>query len=221
MKLNLKLLDNAFSKGPVVIFIGQSGCGKNTQSEKIKLISKELNPEREVYISETGQIWRDVIPKMTPFNKDILEKIQSEGRLQSYITTSILWGSKFLLEYNGGLIILDGSPRSIGEAQTVIDFYNGFANKEIIVFYIEISDEESDKRMIRRNQNLIDKKEEPRSDTDTPEKRRRKIAYFHTDVKPALNYLKDRPGVTMYKINGMQLEKAVSHDVMSLLSKHS
>ncbi|MEK7106212.1 MAG: nucleoside monophosphate kinase, partial [Patescibacteria group bacterium] len=186
MVLKNSLLNSVFDKGPVIILIGQSGSGKQTQSKALIEASKELNPERGVYIAETGQIWRDSIPQMTPFCKNLLDQIQSAGQLQSWVTTTSLWGSKFFHEYNGGLIIVDGSPRSLGEAQALFDFYYGFARKEIIIFSLDISDEESEKRMVSRNDALVKAGGIARSDTDTPEKRKTKIAYFHTDVKPAI-----------------------------------
>ncbi len=220
MVLKYDLLAKALDKGPVVIFIGQSGCGKETQSKELIKISKELNSQREVYIAETGQIWRDSIPQMTPFCKELLNQIQSSGQLQSWVTTAALWGSKFFYGYNGGLVIVDGSPRSVDEAKAVLDFYHGFAKKEIIIFSIEISDEEAEKRMIARNEAIVQGGGTPRSDTDTAEKRRVKKAYFHTDVKPAIESLVGKEGVTIHKVNGMQFPVAVSHDILSLLSRH-
>jgi adenylate kinase family enzyme len=217
MEINLELLARALSKEPVLIFIGQSGCGKQTQSEALTSVSKLLHPDKEVYVAESGKLYREGIPLMTDFNKRLLSEIQTAGKLQSWITTTALWAYKFLNEYQGGLTIVDGSPRTVEEAKAMVDFYYQFARKEIIVFIINITDEEADKRMISRNEALVASGGKARSDTDTPEKRKAKIAYFHTDVMPALHYFNDIEGVVVNTVNGMEPPEIVTKRILSLL----
>lgn len=217
MKICTKLLRQAFKKEPVIILIGQSGCGKGTQLERIAKAYKKLFPKKNLYIAESGQILRDIIPKLTSFNKKILHEIQTAGRLQSWITTSSLWASKFLSEYRGGLTIVDGSPRSVNEAKALVDFYHGFANKEIIVFYLKITDEQAYARMVFRNNALLLVNKKARSDSDTPIKRKTKIAYFHTDVMPAIEYLKKDQNVSVFVLNGMQPMELVTNEILSCL----
>lgn len=220
MELNKQLLDLAFNKGPVIIFIGQSGCGKETQSNALVSAYKVLHPDKDVYVAESGKLWRDNIPLMTTFSQRRLSEIQTAGKLQSWITTSALWGTHFFYNYNEGPVIVDGSPRTPEEAKALVDFYYGFAQKEIIVFVLKITDEEAEVRMIARNKDLIQKGKPPRSDTDTPLKRANKLQYFHTDVKPALESLKGLSGVTMYELNGMELPESVTCQVLSILSNY-
>lgn len=220
VNVSTESLKEIFSKDSVFVFIGQSGCGKETQSKALISFIKKISPGREIFFSETGGLYRSEIPFISLYNKKIIESIQSAGKLQSWIVTSALWAHNFLYNYNGGIIVIDGSPRSLNEAKAFIDFYHTHAGKEIFIFEIEISDKEARKRIIFRNNISKHKGEKVRSDSDTEEKIKTKLAYFHTDVKPALQYLSsllEFKGIHFTKVNGEGGPKAVTNRILRAL----
>lgn len=218
--VNVDFLREVFEKDYVIVFIGQSACGKETQSKALMRIIKQVSPGKEIFFSETGGLYRKEIPFFSKYNKNILDSVQSAGKLQNWITTSALWAHNFMYNYNGGVIIVDGSPRNVDEAKAFVDFYHGHAGKEIIVFFIGISDIEARERMILRNRNLELCGKEPRNDSDTPEKRKTKLEYFHTDVKPALEYLKKAKGVHFNKLAGKGKIDFVTNRILQILQNY-
>lgn len=218
MDIQKQLLRWFFEKTPVIIFAGQSGCGKNTQAKSFMAIHKELCGS-QLFYSETGNLFRQNIPQMTEFNKKRLKEINDSGGLQSWVLATSMWSHKALFEYNGETVLIDGSPRTEKEARAILSFFRDHAQKEIIVFAFELSDDEAERRMIRRNEEQMTGGEQPRADTATPEARKKKLAFFHTDVVPAIDLLKTNSGVTVHSINAEQSPGKVFTEMVTCLMK--
>lgn len=216
MNIDKKLLARVFGDEPILLIIGQSGCGKGTQSKIFKRLCKEISG-KTLYISDTGDCFRKSIPKMSHYNRARIAKIQDAGRLQSWFTATVLWGHQFLFKYKNGPVLIDGSPRSIGEAGAIVDFFIGDLGKNIIVFHLKITDEEANERMIKRNKTLVLKGKKARSDTATDEGRREKIAFYHSDVMPAIKFLSQRKGVIIHSIDGMCMKEKVTEKMLKAL----
>lgn len=208
-----------FDEDPVIIVIGQSGSGKATVSEFLKNLHGKLYRKKELMYLETGGLFREETPKMLKFNQERLKEIQDSGARQSWVIAVSLWVHEFLYGYKEGPIIIDGSPRSTEEAMAIINVFRSYAKREIVVFYLHVSDAEADRRMILRNKELEKSGKPVREDTATSEVRKKKLAYFYTDVVPAIQYLKDQRCI-MYKINGQQSKRAVTNAVVSRMMQY-
>jgi len=213
-------LIEAFKKGPAILFIGQSGCGKGTQTAQLIESYKEFLPGAPYLHSESGQLFRDRIPKFSEWNKERIGAIQTSGAFQSWVTATCLWATNFLMLYQGGPVFIDGSPRSPEEVTALIDFYCDYACKELIIFVLEIDDTKAEHRLVMRNKQLIKHNLPPRSDTLTPESRKKKLSFFHSQVVPALDFLEGFHRATVYRIDGLLPKEEISRQVLSRLSMY-
>jgi adenylate kinase family enzyme len=219
MEYNSALLSKAFEKEPVILLIGQSGCGKGTQQEMLINVYRELFPDANYLISETGQLFRDCIPGMSEWNRDKLQGILDQGRLQSPLIATALWMTNFLVSYKGGLVIADGTPRSVEEVAYIVSFYSGHAGKEIILFFFEVTDEEADGRMVARNNSIARAGKAIRLDCATPDARKAKMAFFHEHVLPAYRYAETVPEITTHSIDAMGTAGNTSRQIIDILER--
>ncbi|MGC9064411.1 MAG: adenylate kinase family protein, partial [bacterium] len=122
------------------ILLGPPGVGKGTQA---KLLAETY---KLVHIS-TGDILRDAVNRKTPLGLQVAEIMKSGGLVSDDIINSLME------EYIKGLsdgFLLDGYPRTIGQA-TFLDKFLKRINREInIVLAIELQDEEIVRRLAGR-----------------------------------------------------------------------
>ncbi len=207
------LIKSLARRNPVVILIGQSGGGKNT-------LAKPLIDSKLFFYSETGGLFRENIPNLTEKNKGILKKINDSGSRQSWTIATALWVKNFLFSYESGPILIDGSPRSKGEARAIIDFFgDGYLKREIILFHLVVSDAVAEQRMINRNKEIKKAGGTLRKDTATKKSRLKKLAFFHTDVLPSIKYMKNK-GVPVYNINCEASIEQVREQFFLFVQKH-
>ncbi len=201
--MNSQQLNNfraVMALNPVIILIGQSGCGKGTRAKAIKNIYQEMVNQPNsgllpIFTTDTGSLFRGEIPKFSPWIRERLQEIQEAGKFQSYVSAEMLWASQIHYHYSGGPTLMDGTPRSKDEAQGIINLLAVSFQKKIIIINFELDDAECDRRMQARNEWLIDQGKEARSDTNTAEKRTEKLAAYHTGVVPAVAYMTQTPFV--------------------------
>ena len=79
------------------------------------------------------------------------------------------------------ILLLDGSPRRLFEAQVLDEFMAHLHRPRVKPIYLDISNEESTRRLIARK----------RSD-DTAEAIHNRLAWFTTEVIPTIDYYGDR-----------------------------
>ncbi|MCC6198631.1 nucleoside monophosphate kinase [Candidatus Nomurabacteria bacterium] len=204
MNYNTQLL-RIYGRAPVIIFTGQSGCGKGTQINLMRKKYFELTYQ-EIFISETGKLFREHIPLVSPYFKK-LTTTQNSGKRQPACIASSLWIRHILHDYTGGPMLIDGSPRSTDEARDMISFFKYFMEKEIFVFHIVVSDEEAMRRILARNEYLRSKNLPIREDCSTPEKIEQKLLWYETDVLPAIFELKNF-GIPIHMVYSSQEKKA-------------
>jgi len=119
-----------------IILTGPQGSGKGTQAE---LIVKKYNL---VHLS-TGELLREEIGRGTALGEEIAALINKGNLVPDDMSNSLM--DKKVKEYNKNQLILDGYPRTIGQATYIkklmpID----------IVLNIHISDEDAIKRISAR-----------------------------------------------------------------------
>jgi adenylate kinase family enzyme len=222
--MNKKLLKQVFDKIPVIVFIGQSGCGKETQLKLMRDVYKLIYPEGKFFLSETGQLLRDEIPKMVPWARKILEHIQKAGKFQSPEIAQMVWMHEVLYNSSEGPIFIDGSPRSLAEAKVLHKILVTDFKREMILFYINVTDEEAERRILARNEIYLQQNREIREDCSTPERIKQKLASFHVKdgVLSGIKFLDEASGVSVYTINSDQKtsKQEVQSQVISILETY-
>lgn len=127
-----------------IIIMGPQGSGKGTQA---RLLAEKF----DLRIFETGNILREIAKQDTPVGRKIDEIIHKKGQ---FVPWDIMkkevfdWGLSRLDKEKG--IIFDGTPRIMKEIEYWNEKLPSIGKKIGYIFYIDISKEESIKRLSSR-----------------------------------------------------------------------
>ena len=126
----------------IVIMFGPPGSGKGTQAQKL---SKDLNL---VHIS-TGDILRKAISGGTDLGNKVKDIVEKGGLVPDELVSKVMFER---LEKEGVEkgFILDGYPRTLGQAYALDDFLKNENNKVDSVIYLDTPEEKLIKRISNR-----------------------------------------------------------------------
>ena len=193
------------------IFIGRSGCGKGTQVEllieqmKQKAIISDQNP---MFYIETGVKFRDFISK-TSHSSRLAKEIMDRSERQPDFLAIWTWSDLLVTNLMGDEhIIFDGTPRSLNEAMALNTALKFFKRTNVKVIYLDVSTEESKKRMLARG----------RADDKTNGDIDKRLAWFEADVLPAVKYYESNPDYQFISVNGEQPIEEVQAELMGKLA---
>lgn len=166
--------------GATFVFIGRSGCGKGTQAA---LLKKYLEEQGCKTLSlGTGDFARRRAEKDTLTGHWIRDILAAGGFFPSWLASSLMLEMiEPELTSLEQVLLLDGSPRRLSEAQVLDEFTNHLKRPPVRPICLDISEEESRRRLIAR----------ARGD-DTTDAITNRMAWFATEVVPVLNYYGDR-----------------------------
>jgi len=192
-------------KAKTIIFIGNSGCGKGTQAD---LIEKKLkNKGEKVFHLEIGDEFRDLL-NMTTYTSELARGVSDRGELQPEFLAVKMWANLFNLYYSPEKnVIIDGSPRKIGEAHILHEALKFYEIEKPIVIYIKVSSEVAKERMLSRG----------RKD-DTIEKIQGRLEWFEVEVLKTIDFFKKDDFYEFYEINGEQDIEKIQKDILEKLS---
>jgi adenylate kinase family enzyme len=208
----------AMNNGLVLFFISQSGAGKGTVIASLIRIIESMHADsadKQYLHSITSDLLNEVIKDMP----DLIEKKNNGYLLPPAIANKALF-DHYEREYSKGPVCVDGSPRTLDAAEAMIEYYHEQKGKDIAVFYLELSDEEAEKRMIQRNDKAIANGEQPRVDMSTPERRQNKLSYFRKEVYPCIPYLHKFDFVTLHIIDASKPADVVLENVIERLATY-
>ena len=164
-------------KPVMFVFMGGQGSGKGTFA-KLMLNQHDYN-----YI-ETGAILRN-LPEDSEIKKTMLR-----GELISDTDLFGIMADNIKADKD---IIMDGFPRTLGQAKWLIENY---ADKfDIKVIFLNISEQS----MLARIKKRISEGGNRKDDTDEAAVQKR-IAAFKTSTMPAIEWLETVPNITFYDI---------------------
>lgn len=191
-----------------VVFIGRSGCGKGTQAKKlIEYIKANDKESRSVLYIATGALFRDFTQGDT-HTQQISRKRMDESKLQPTFLSTYLWGKELVEKETGNEhIVFDGLPRTRSESKilsSVFDFYDRISPA---VVYMNVSEEWTREKLRSRGRE---------DDLDDHEVDRR-MAWFESDVWPAIEYFKDHETERFIEVNGEQEIEKVHKDILKAL----
>ncbi len=174
-----------------VIFLGPQGCGKGTQLKLLADFLRQTDPSRAVLSPAMGSLLRSLAEGDT-YAGSLLRPVLEHGELVEYAVSVPLFGN-YLLENlkDDEHVLIDGFPRSI-EQVTFLDSAVRFYNRhDPLVIRIEISDEESLRRLALRK----------RSD-DTPEAIRSRLAWTRKAEKEIEEWFRKHPSFRFVELDG-------------------
>lgn len=194
------------NKPQTFIFFGLVGSGKGTQVDLLEKYLKEKNISNDVLFTSTGAEYRKIIESGSYTSikvKTILEK----GFLQpNFLTISLFTNILVNNLKEQTTLIADGYPRTIAQSEAFENMMNFYDRNEVKIIYIELEEEEAIRRMKLRG----------RSD-DTDEGIKNRFNEYINNVIPSMNYFKDKPGYTVYTVNGNQSIEDVHKEIISLV----
>lgn len=212
-----------------IIIMGPQGSGKGTQA-------RMLAEKYDLEIFETGAVLRSIAKQDTEIGRKINEIINIKGDIVpwDFMKKEILGKKLGELDKNKG-IIFDGTPRIMKEAEFWDEKLKETGRKIDYVFYVDISKEESIKRISSRKlcrekgHPLIvgkDVKEEDkkcpicgsevyRREDDTPEKVLNRLEWSEKLLSPVMEYYKNKE--MLIKINGEQGVEEVFEEIVGYL----
>ncbi len=156
-----------------IIVMGPQGSGKSTQA---KLLATRLG----LLSVSSGEVSRQIASENTPEGLRVREIINKGELLPDTILFTRLKKIFVSPEAAGGLV-LDGYPRNLSQLLPLEEFLKGKKWSIDKVFVINLSEEEGKKRLALRA------KIEGRQD-DTPETISRRLAIYHEQTEPILDY---------------------------------
>lgn len=193
------------------IFIGRSGCGKGTQANLIREYLKKIDPKREILYIQTGQELREFI-KGNNTTERLCKEIYDKGGLQPEFLAVYMWTNVLVNRYTAGEhIVMDGMPRKYHEAGVLDSVWSFYKVEHPHVIYIDISYEESKRRLLSRG----------RFD-DTEKRIEERLRWFDDEVVPTLDFFKNNPDYHYICVNGERSPGEVHADIVQQvgLTKH-
>src|SRR3989344_3861765 len=188
------------------IFAGPSGSGKGTQVDLLKQYLQTKTPKIPQFSSYTGDGFR-VLMNGTTLASKLAKEIQEAGGLQPEFLAVYLWADNLIKNVTGKEhLFIDGSPRKVAESMVLDSAMQFFKRTSIHLILVNVSPAESKRRLLLRS----------RHDDGVKEIDRR-LFWYTTEVVPAIDSLKRRPGYVFHDINGEQTPEEVHQAIMKSL----
>jgi len=188
------------------VFMGRSGCGKGTQAKLLMEYLAKESLEHPIYYLETGQKFRDFLS--APYHASTLAKqIMDTGERQPDFLAIYMWSHLLVENMKGNEhLVLDGTPRSLIEAQALGTALTFFDRTDARIIHINISRQEAEARLRARGRR-----------DDAERGIRKRLDWFDRDVLPAIEYYRAHPESHFYEINGEQGVEEVQAELMQVI----
>ncbi len=202
------------------VMLGPPGAGKGTQA---KTISQEL----DIAHLSTGDLFRDNIARKTDLGKQV-EEILASGALVPDILTVEMVRQRFQESDAKNGAVLDGFPRTPGQAEALDSLLAEFDASIALVPYVRVSDNLLVERLTGRrtddqtgkiyhlkyNPPPSDAKLTHRPD-DQEDTVRRRLQEYEKNTAPLIEYYREK-GV-LREIDGEQAIEAVTADLLGII----
>lgn len=179
-----------------LIFFGPQGSGKGTQLENVS----RLLAARDIAVTtiQTGEVFRALASSDTPAAKQIGACLAAGQFVPTAITNTLVIQALLDRWSPNRHVLFDGYPRTLTQAKTLIEVLEFFVCEGIAVLHLDVPDTVVEERMLERG----------RTD-DTPELIAKRLALYHEETQPVLEFLQQQPSVTVHTLDGSQSIEAV------------
>lgn len=186
-----------------IIFYGPEGAGKGTQA---KLLSQALN----LPILTSGDLVRDAAANDKGIIGEVCRQALSDGKYVADSEMFVLWKWRLKEEDAKGGWIMDGFPRNVEQAKFLDDKIDKYGYQVEKVFYLNLSEEESLRRLLKRARPLHEGSSELH---DSPERIKSRLSIYKEGEREVLDYYRQK-GVLL-EINADNAVDQVHADIMS------
>jgi len=210
-----------------IIFLGRSGSGKGTQA---KLLQKKFS----LVDIDTGGILRKLARKKDALGKNIAKTID-RGHLVPDWLVVFCWLQKLLTISPRQGVIMEGSPRRLGEAKILMEVFHWLGRDKIKVIYLRVPAAEVKRRLLARRicsrcgreYSLLltpGLKKCPvcggklvRRADDYPQAIQNRMIFFRKNIIPTINYFRRRK--MLIEIDGRKSIEEVHKEIIARLGK--
>ncbi len=203
------------------IFIGRSGSGKGTQATLLQAYLEKGTSggtsggadgadqaKLPVKYLQTGAEFRSFL-QGTTYTQKTAKALSAKGALQPAFLAIYMWAKFFTEKLTGNEhLIIDGTPRKRDEAQVLHSVFGFYQRAKPIVLFMNISEDVAAKRLAARH----------RLDDNSAEIRGR-LAWYKTDVEPAVEWYRTHPDYRFIEVNGEQTEAKIHEDIIAAIAQ--
>ena len=186
-----------------IIFYGPEGSGKTTQG---KLLAEKLGVPHLV----SG----DLVRRAAANDKGIIGDICREALAKGYYVADsemfVMWKARLKDEDTQEGWVIDGFPRNLSQAEWLADKLDKYQQTIDKVFYLNVSEEESIRRLLKRARRNPDG-----TLADTPEKISERLKRYKAEEADVLSYYRNL-GI-LEEIDGEKSVEAIHQDIFSRL----
>jgi adenylate kinase len=188
-----------------IVFYGPEGSGKGTQA---KLLAEKLKTS----ILTSGDLVRDAAENDKGIIGEVCRQSLSEGKYVADSEMFVLWKWRLKEDDARGGWIMDGFPRNIDQARFLDDKITKYGYDIEHAIYLNLSEEESIKRLLKRARPLHAGSTELH---DSPERIKSRLEIYKQGEKDVLEYYKQK-GVLL-EINADQSIEEVHAEILKKL----
>lgn len=186
-----------------IVFYGPEGSGKGTQA---KLLAEKLG----LPILTSGDLVRDAAANDKGIIGEVCRRTLAEGKYVADSEMFVLWKWRLKEDDAKDNWIMDGFPRNIEQAKFLDEKLDKYGYKVDKVFYLNLSEEESYKRLIKRGRPLHEGSNELH---DSPERIKQRLGIYKQGEKDVLEYYRQK-GV-LIEVNADQSVEEVHAAIMA------
>jgi adenylate kinase len=189
-----------------IVFYGPEGSGKGTQA---KLLADALH----LPILTSGDLVRDAAANDKGIIGEVVRQSLEEGKYVADSEMFVLWKWRLKEEDAKGGWIMDGFPRNVEQAKFLDDKVDKYGYKIDKVFYLNLSEEESYRRLIKRGRPLHEGSGELH---DSPERIKNRLTIYKEGEKDVLDFYREKGALV--EINADQSIEEVHAEIMKQIN---
>jgi adenylate kinase len=160
-----------------ILLLGPQGAGKGTQG---RLIASEYGIPHVA----TGDMLREAIARGNEVGRRVKPLLDAGELVPDELMVHLIRDRLSASDARGGFV-LDGFPRTMRQAEALDEMLREIGRELDVVFTFELPDEIGRERLLKRAA------EEGRTD-DTPEAISRRLALYHEETEPLVEYYRAR-----------------------------
>jgi adenylate kinase len=174
-----------------IIMLGPQGCGKGTHAELLKAYLEKNDPERGVLYFSAGKELRKFVEGRTYTAKMNRSIIAQGGLLPTFLSVHV-FAEQLMHEMQGNEhLVIDGFPRTEDQVPILDSALRFYKRENPTVVYINISDEEAIKRLLKRG----------RAD-DTEEGIKERLSWTREHMGTILSWFRQNHAYKVVEIDG-------------------
>ena len=186
-----------------IVFFGPEGSGKGTQA---KLLSDALH----LPILTSGDLVRDAATNDQGIIGEVCRQALTEGKYVADSEMFVLWKHRLKQDDAMGGWIMDGFPRNVEQAKFLDDKIDKYGYKVEKVIYLDLSEAESMRRLIKRARPVTPGSTELH---DSPQRIKSRLSIYKEGEKDVLEYYRQK-GV-LIEVNADRSIDEVHQDILT------